>query len=138
MQRSFIAISSLSIALSVAMSRNAQAADYASLSGQALFLKFCASCHGKSARGDGPIAASLKKPPADLTLIAARYGEFPTKRIEEVVDGRVAVDAHGSSAMPVWGEEFTRSESGEPQAERAAREAIKKIVAYLRTLQRVK
>ena len=116
----------------------AHAVDYTSLSGQELFRKFCASCHGSSARGDGPLAQSLKKQPADLTLIAARYGGFPVKRIEEIVDGRVAIDAHGPSAMPVWGEEFTRSQAGDPEAERDAGIVIHKIVEYLRTLQRVK
>src|SRR5215210_7418746 len=35
--------------------------------GQALFSQNCAVCHGASARGDGPAAASLTRPPADLT-----------------------------------------------------------------------
>jgi mono/diheme cytochrome c family protein len=112
------------------------ATDYAARSGQELYGKFCASCHGAGAKGDGPIAKSLKVPPADLTSIAQRYGKFPAKRIEEVVDGRVKVDAHGPSAMPVWGEEFTRSQSGESQAERDTATVIHKIVEYLRSLQR--
>jgi mono/diheme cytochrome c family protein len=128
----------IAVALAL-MSLTASAADYASYTGQDLYRKFCASCHGPAARGDGPIAGSLKTPPADLTLIGARYGgTFPTNRIEEVVDGRVAVDAHGPSAMPVWGEEFTRSQAGDPVAERDTRAVIHKIVEYLRTLQRVK
>lgn len=114
----------------------AGAADDAKLTGQDLYLKFCASCHGANARGDGPIAASLKKPPADLTLIASRYGQFPGKRIEEIVDGRVAVDAHGPSSMPVWGEVFTRAQSPTPQTEKESRDTIHKIVEYLRTQQR--
>jgi copper transport protein len=35
--------------------------------GQTLFVQNCASCHGAGARGDGPAAASLRRPPADLT-----------------------------------------------------------------------
>jgi hypothetical protein len=38
--------------------------------------------------------------------------------------------------MPVWGEEFTRSQSGESQAERDTATVIRKIVEYLRSLQR--
>ncbi len=112
------------------------AADYSTRSGQELYGKFCASCHGVAAKGDGPIAKSLKTPPADLTVIAKRYGQFPGKRIEEVVDGRVKVDAHGPSAMPVWGEEFTRSQAGDTQAERDTATVIHKIVEYLRSIQR--
>jgi mono/diheme cytochrome c family protein len=115
----------------------AHAADYAASSGQELYRKFCASCHGLSAQGDGPIAKALKTPPADLTSIARRYGgTFPAKRIEELVDGRVKVDAHGPSAMPVWGEEFTRTEAGTPAAERETATVIHKIVEYLRSVQR--
>jgi mono/diheme cytochrome c family protein len=113
------------------------AADYTTYTGAALYKRFCESCHGVGAQGDGPLAATLKKQPADLTLITARYGVFPAKRIEEIVDGRVAIDAHGSSAMPVWGEEFTRSEAGKPDAEQQSRVIIRKIVEYLRTLQRM-
>jgi mono/diheme cytochrome c family protein len=112
------------------------AADYRTQTGQDLFRKFCASCHGTSAKGDGPISKSLKVLPADLTLIARRYGgTFPGKRIEEVVDGRVKVDAHGPSAMPVWGEEFTRSQAGDPVVERETAEVIHRIVEYLRSVQ---
>jgi copper resistance protein D len=35
--------------------------------GQELFAEHCASCHGANGRGDGPVAANLPKPPADLT-----------------------------------------------------------------------
>jgi mono/diheme cytochrome c family protein len=124
----------LLISLSLACT-TAFAADYTARSGQELYGKFCASCHGVTAKGDGPIAKSLKNQPADLTLIAQRYGQFPIKRIEEVVDGRVKVDAHGPSAMPVWGEEFTRSQSGDKQAERDTATVIQKIVEYLKSIQ---
>jgi mono/diheme cytochrome c family protein len=130
MQRYFLAVL-LSVVCSTAF-----AADYTARSGQELYGKFCASCHGVSAKGDGPIAKSLKTSPSDLTLIGKRYGQFPAKRVEEVVDGRVKVDAHGPSAMPVWGEEFTRSQAGEAQAERDAATVIHKIVEYLRSIQR--
>jgi putative copper export protein/mono/diheme cytochrome c family protein len=36
-------------------------------SASALFPAECASCHGAEGRGDGPLAASLPEPPADLT-----------------------------------------------------------------------
>jgi mono/diheme cytochrome c family protein len=34
--------------------------------GQDLFLQHCSSCHGQEGRGDGPSAAGLVPPPADL------------------------------------------------------------------------
>jgi len=35
--------------------------------GRQLFADHCASCHGAEGRGDGPAAANLRPPPADLT-----------------------------------------------------------------------
>ena len=43
-----------------------------SLKGLELFQAYCATCHGREAKGGGPMAASLKTPPADLTTIAKR------------------------------------------------------------------
>lgn len=58
------------------------------VSGRALYEDFCLSCHGASGRGDGPAAAGLDHPPADLTGIAARNGgTFPTTRVMSVIDG---------------------------------------------------
>ncbi|MDD2760828.1 MAG: c-type cytochrome, partial [Methylomonas sp.] len=35
--------------------------------GKAIYLRECVLCHGESGKGDGPVAASLEKPTADLT-----------------------------------------------------------------------
>lgn len=109
-------------------------ADY---SGEELFGRFCASCHGESAHGDGPVARSLNTVVPDLTLIRARYGEFPAMLIRDTIDGRgVDIRAHGTRAMPVWGYEFWVEEGGDVVAQNAVREAINKLVEYLRTVQR--
>jgi copper transport protein len=39
--------------------------------GRALYEQHCAACHGETGKGDGPIGAALRPPPADLTLHAA-------------------------------------------------------------------
>jgi mono/diheme cytochrome c family protein len=109
-------------------------ADY---SGAELFQRFCASCHGESARGDGPVARSLNTMVPDLTAITARYGEFPAMLVRETIDGRgVAVRAHGTRAMPVWGYEFWVEEGGDIVAQTAVRDAINKLVEYLGSIQR--
>jgi len=106
-------------------------------SGEELFERFCASCHGESARGDGPVARSLNTLVPDLTAITARYGEFPAAAIRDVIDGRgVDVRAHGTRAMPVWGYEFWVEEGGDVVAQTAVRNAINKLVDYLRSVQR--
>ena len=70
-------------------------------SGEALYLRHCASCHGLAGRGDGPAAMALQTPPTDLTALPADVPE-----LMRVIDGRTPVGAHGTSAMPVWGEVF--------------------------------
>jgi len=70
----------------------------------------CASCHGISGKGDGAVAKYLTKAPPDLTTYAKRNGgTFPTELAWQVIDGRpVAISAHGTREMPVWGQEFRR------------------------------
>ena len=71
--------------------------------GQTLFGDYCTSCHGKGGRGDGVAAASLKRPPADLTRIAARRGgTFPLDRVMSVIDGYTRRNDHGT-IMPEMG-----------------------------------
>jgi len=80
-----------------------------SMSGRDLFDFYCASCHGRDGKGDGPVAPLLKTRPADLTTLAGRYGgRFPTALVESRVTNGDAVStgAHGSTDMPVWGPIF--------------------------------
>ena len=76
-----------------------------SMSGGNLFGFYCASCHGREGKGDGPVASALTRRPADLTTIAKRNGgRFPANRVERFVTGnREPAPAHGSAEMPVWG-----------------------------------
>ena len=43
--------------------------------GQAVYVQHCALCHGDTGTGDGPAAASLLPPPADLTLHARWHSD---------------------------------------------------------------
>ena len=102
---------------------------FASYNGEQLYGRFCASCHGKSGFGDGPVAASFKVLVPDLTRIAQRQGgRFPADRIRRVVDGRDVVGSHGSRLMPVWGEEFQGSGDADV--------IVGRLVEYLRSIQR--
>lgn len=40
--------------------------------GKVLYQSYCAACHGKNGRGDGPAAASLNPKPADHTSAAVQ------------------------------------------------------------------
>lgn len=56
--------------------------------GQMLFMENCIACHGAEGRGDGPLAAGLTTPPADLTRIAARRdGVWPMLEVMSILDG---------------------------------------------------
>ena len=105
--------------------------------GQILYLTYCQSCHGTAGHGNGPAAASLRTPPADLTLLWKRYGTpLDRERLEEYVDGRVLLDAHGRTEMPVWGNEFFEEvPPGTPNLERVKHRLIEVLVDYLETLQ---
>jgi mono/diheme cytochrome c family protein len=113
-----------------------EAVSLADYSGEELFQRFCSSCHGEAAHGDGPVARTLSVIVPDLTLITRRYGEFPAARIRETIDGRgVMVAAHGTRVMPVWGYEFWVEEGADRVAQDEARATINKLVEYLRSIQ---
>ena len=58
------------------------------VAGRALYDQYCVSCHGASGIGDGPAAAGLDHPPADLTRISERNGgTFPMVRVMSAIDG---------------------------------------------------
>jgi len=113
------------------------AADPAADQGPALFRQYCTSCHGESGRGDGPVAASLKQPPADLTRIAARAGgRFDADAVRQMIDGRAPLPAHGPREMPVWGYELEARAPDAAPGRATAQALTDRLVEYLRTLQR--
>jgi mono/diheme cytochrome c family protein len=102
--------------------------------GRDLYMKYCQSCHGRNARGAGPVATELDTPPPDLTKLAGRAGgTFPFLRTMEWIDGTARVTAHGKPEMPVWGERF-RAEAP-PGMNAEARGKLLWITEYLRTIQ---
>ncbi len=109
----------------------AAAADVAR--GHALFLQYCASCHGPKGEGNGPVARTLTTPPANLRLLSERYGNpLPANQIASFIDGKSDVKAHGTRDMPVWGRRFY-VEGSPNEADIKAR--IADLVAYLQSIQ---
>jgi mono/diheme cytochrome c family protein len=91
-----------------AILHSAYAADGMDL-GKNEYLRACASCHGETGKGDGPVAKSLTKQPSDLTKLSEHnQGIFPISRVYDVIDGRVQVIMHGPREMPIWGDRFQR------------------------------
>jgi len=99
--------------------------------GEKMFNKYCAACHGLTARGEGPVAKSLKGNLPDLTLLQGPGEKFPFYKVQTAVDGENAIDSHGSREMPVWGTVF-RKTSGELQRQAD----IYALVKYIESIQR--
>jgi len=106
------------------------------VAGAALYERHCASCHGLSGQGDGPLATSLTVAPADLTSLARRSGgSFDESAVMMAIDGRLLVAQHGPREMPVWGAVFAREHVGEPFAAYGATLDASALADHLRTLQ---
>jgi mono/diheme cytochrome c family protein len=105
--------------------------------GRESYLQYCASCHGLDARGDGPVGASLKQAPPDLTAVAERrQGSFSDREIASLIDGRSMPMAHGTREMPVWGRRFSAQLGGGEVGEESVRGYLLLLVEYLRSIQR--
>lgn len=102
--------------------------------GSELFRTYCATCHGQSGKGDGPLAEMLKTRPADLTVFArSNNGVFPGELVGRIIDGRQHVPGHGGKDMPVWGDAFKEATGGSDEASIKAR--IDALVRHLESIQ---
>lgn len=107
------------------------------LFGDAVYQLYCAACHGKTGKGDGPIAPALSTPPADLTSLARRNGGiFPIDRVTAAIDGRRKVFGHVDLPIPPLGYSFPieLKAKGTLLKQLIARR-IAHIVSYLESLQ---
>ncbi len=92
------------------------AQDYPSdlVRGKAVYARHCQNCHGPTGRGDGPVAASLKVPPANFQ----RFQSF-LKSDEELL--RTIEHGVVFSPMHAWRGQLTDGE-------------MQDVVAYIRGL----
>jgi mono/diheme cytochrome c family protein len=81
-------------------------------SGKDMFLAYCAACHGKDAKGDGPAASALSVAPADFTGLTKKHGKYPAMKVTTVLTGQANLTAHGNTEMPVWEPIFSRMSQG--------------------------
>ncbi len=101
--------------------------------GQQMYESYCASCHGKAGKGDGPAASALKTAPTDQTVLAKNNkGQFPALHVFHTINGEEGIAAHGSKDMPVWGPPL-RSTGGDRRAEVRMRTNI--LTCYVESLQ---
>jgi cytochrome c553 len=121
----------VALAVGLAWPRSAAAGPQtpSSYSGPADYQVFCVSCHGASAKGDGVIAGSLRKRPADLTQLSKKNnGVFPAEATFKMIEA-----GHETADMPAWSAVLAKSQ--ESAGEEAAKARIRALVTYLETLQ---
>jgi len=102
-------------------------------SGKEMFNSYCAVCHGKDGKGNGPAASAMKTPPTDLTLLAQKDGgKYPAAHVSAVMKGQASTPSHGSQDMPVWGPLFSSISQGH---ESQVQQRISNMVNYVESLQ---
>jgi mono/diheme cytochrome c family protein len=103
----------LALNFGLAVAQNRQAKPSTNLkAGAETYRQYCAVCHGKTGKGDGPAASALKVRPPDLSTLARRHdGKFPNAYLSDVLRNGVNVPAHGTTEMPIWGPLFLALDS---------------------------
>jgi len=102
-------------------------------SGQDMYESYCAVCHGKGGKGDGPAAPAMKVPPTDLTMLAKKAGgTYPASHVAAVIRGQATLPSHGSEEMPVWGKLFSSISEGH---ESQVQQRVANLTKYIETLQ---
>jgi mono/diheme cytochrome c family protein len=103
-----------------------------SMYGPDLYRHYCATCHGRDAKGGGPAAAAMKVPPPDLTVLAQRRnGVFPSVEVESIIRGGTVIIGHGSNNMPVWGPIFRALDTSDA----GIKARISSLVSHLASIQ---
>ena len=124
----------LAVALCLAPAWSAaQTADAPAIErGRTLFEQHCASCHGKTGRGDGPAAATLAIKPPDLTLMRHRNGAFLAAAVESAITGSNSAVVHRAPGMITWSAIFRAGARGNQAAGEAR---TRDLVAFIESIQ---
>lgn len=126
------------LALSLAVAAPALATGDAE-TGAEFYARHCATCHGASGEGDGPMSVLLAVSVPDLTGYAARAGgSLPVARTVAIIEGDAVLRGHGSP-MPVFGPIATGpsavldASDGSPVQ---TTQSVADLIAHLAALQR--
>ncbi len=96
--------------------------------GKVKYDMFCASCHGPTGKGDGPVAVAIQPPPRDFSTGAFKYdtddsGEPGSDTDLKNVIANGAAKYGGNLMMAPWGGTMTG-------------EDIDNVVAFIRSLKK--
>jgi mono/diheme cytochrome c family protein len=115
----------------------AGAKDLSQKSGQELYERLCAGCHGAQGEGDGVVAAYFKMQPPDLTRLASdNAGQFPADELRRIIDGTAGPGPHGSRQMPIWGVALQYTDAKSVRDEEQVKQMIDRLVEHLRSIQK--
>ena len=81
------------------------------------YIRYCASCHGELADGNGPAAGALNPHPPALTSLHQKFGNPLSTDLVVYLVGTTMPRAHGNSAMPVWGHVFGNGSTTDPSGD---------------------
>lgn len=111
---------------------------WAQTAGETEYMQACASCHGESGAGDGPLSGLMTVPVPNLKTIAQQNdGVFPMLDVIMVIDGRSGIRGHGYP-MPVWGGRFDAEigdSAGPYGSELLIRGRVLALATYLESIQ---
>jgi mono/diheme cytochrome c family protein len=101
--------------------------------GKEMYAAYCAACHGKDGKGDGPVPTVLKARLAHFTILAQQNkGKFPSIQVANAISGGAGISAHGSKEMPTWGPVFMAMSH---QHESEVHPRIANLTDYIKSLQ---
>jgi mono/diheme cytochrome c family protein len=105
-------------------------------SGKQMYTDYCAPCHGRDGKGNGPAAPAMKTAPTNLALLAKNSGgKYPAAHVAAVLTFGSETPAHGSKDMPVWGQLFQSLNWSSSMKEVEAQQRINSLNSYLESLQ---
>lgn len=120
------AVGMLSGAALVGFAPGASAAGDAA-AGKATFVANCASCHGETGKGDGPVGQALDPKPRDLST-----GQF---KFDTDKDGKAGTDADLANVIKSGAAAYGGSPLMAPWASLSATD-VQNVIAYIRTLKK--
>jgi mono/diheme cytochrome c family protein len=134
--RVFTLLTALSVVFIAGCHAPSAGSSIPSYDGARLYREHCASCHGKTGAGDGPLTAQLKAAPADLRRLSSRNnGRFPRRTVMNQIDGRDILLAHGSREMPVWGWRFGQADNDYRDPTKQVEARIEALLDHLVSIQ---
>ena len=107
-----------------------------SYDGARLYRENCASCHGQTGEGNGPMVPHLTSAPSNLRILReTNDGRFPRLAVMRQIDGRDLSMAHGSSEMPIWGWQFRRADNDMRNPAKQTQARIDALVGFIESIQ---